>query len=461
MPGRQKDFLKFRIRHKKLIYENFHYSFLNEAINIHFSFLMEDKKEAETTFMRFEPSISLSLRANSKKIKDLNVHALENLIFNMGMVELISYWKVACPSEVIIKPFHLDPNQINFWKKLYWNGLGEFFYVNGIETSISDFMQIKSESKEELKPFAFHATEKIIVPIGGGKDSAVSLELLKDASLELLPFIINPREASLNTVKQAGLSDANLLLANRQIHPTLLKLNEQGYLNGHTPFSAMLAFSSLLQAYLSGSKYIALSNESSANEPSVAGSHVNHQYSKSFEFESDFRDYYKKYITKGIEYFSFLRPLSELQIACLFAKLESHHYSFRSCNVGSKKDEWCCNCPKCLFTYIMLAPFLPENELNKMIGENLIIKPSLQNSLKELRGLTKVKPFECVGTVDEVNLALYQAITNNAYARSQSTDLQDDTFDQIHFNIALKDWNREHFLPEFLEILLKARLGQC
>lgn len=460
MSGRQKDFYKFRVRHKKFIYENFYYSFLNESINIRFTFLMEEIKEGETSFIRFEPSISLSLQATSK-IKDLNVQALENLIFNMGMVELISYWKVACPKEVIIKPFHLDKDQIEFWKKLYWNGLGEFFYVNEIETSLQEFMQIHSESHLELKPFTFQPQQKIIIPIGGGKDSAVSLELIKETSIELLPFIINPREAGLNTVKQAGLSDSNLLLASRQIHPVLLKLNDQGYLNGHTPFSAMLAFSSLLQAYLSDSKYIALSNESSANESSVAGSYVNHQYSKSFEFESDFRNYYKKYITNDIEYFSFLRPLSELQIACLFAKLKKHHYSFRSCNVGSKKDEWCCNCPKCLFTYIMLAPFLPEKELNKMIGENLIIKSSLQKSLKELRGLTKAKPFECVGTVDEVNLALYQAMTKNEYPKPHNTDLQYDTLDQTDFNNALNDWNGEHFLPEFLEILLKEKITQC
>ena len=460
MSGRQKDYLKYREAHDKFIYENFSYSIKDETINIRFEFILESNSPEEFPLVTFQPKLQIPLNPSSN-IEKLKPQLLDNLIFHMGMVELISYWKAACSPEIIIKPFYLDENQIRFWKKLYWNGLGEFFYINRIDTTLEEFVHIKSETSNSLETISLETEQKIIVPIGGGKDSAVSLELLKDSSFELFPFIINPRGASLNTVKQAGLSEENLLLAKRSIDPTLLKLNEQGYLNGHTPFSAMLAFTTLLQAYITNAKYIALSNESSANEPSVANSFVNHQYSKTFEFESDFRTYYKKYICTAIEYFSFLRPLSELQIACLFAKFDKHHYSFRSCNVGSKTDSWCGNCPKCQFTYLMLAPFLKEDKLNTMLGENLIVKPALKKSLEELRGLTEVKPFECVGTVDEVNLALHQALNNNAYPKPEHTKLQlDESYNQLFAN-ALKDWDPEHFLPERLEILLKQKLSAC
>jgi len=460
MSSRQKDYLYFREIHDKFIYEKYSYSINDKEINISFNFILESNSPKELTPVVFSPKLQIPLISFSD-IDKLNPQLLDNLIFHMGMVELISYWKAACPSVLIIKPLHLNDEQISFWKKLYWNGLGEFFYVNGIDTSLEEFVQIQSDSSNSIETVSIATESKILIPIGGGKDSAVSLELLKDTSLELFPFIINPRGASLNTVKQAELSKKNLLLAKRSIDPTLLKLNKQGYLNGHTPFSAMLAFTTLLQAYVAKAKYIALSNESSANEPSVADSHVNHQYSKTFEFESDFRAYYKKYITTDIEYFSFLRPLSELQIACLFSKSENHHFSFRSCNVGSKTDSWCGNCPKCQFTYIMLAPFLPEKKLNAMLGENLIIKPSLEKSLAELRGLTKVKPFECVGTVDEVNLALNQAFSNNNYPKPDTfKGLVFDENKQLFTN-ALKDWNPEHFLPKSLEKLLKEKLSLC
>ena len=460
MSNRQIDYLKYRETHPKFIYENFHYSVENKAINIHFEFLLESNSPKEFPNVKFEPRLQLPLDTASLN-DNLKPFALDNLVFHMGMVELISYWKAACPSILIIKPFYLNYEQISFWKKLYWNGLGEFFYVNGIDTTMQDFMHIQSVSNKSLEKISLQTEQKILIPIGGGKDSAVSLELLKDSNFDLYPFIINPRGASLNTIKQAGIPNEYQYLAKRSIDPALIKLNEKGYLNGHTPFSAMLAFTTLLQAYLLQVKFIALSNESSANEPSVADSHVNHQYSKTFEFESDFRAYYKSYITKDIEYFSFLRPLSELQIACLFSKSENHHYSFRSCNVGSKTDSWCCNCPKCQFTYIMLAPFLPEKKLNAMLGENLIVKPSLKKSLKELRGLTEVKPFECVGTVDEVNLALNQAFSNNNYPKPDA--FKGETLDDNKqlFTNALKDWNHDHFLPESLEKLLKEKLSLC
>lgn len=237
MSNRQKDYLKYRKIHSRLIYESFSYSIDNKVINIRFEFLLESFSPKKLPIVRFEPSLQLPLNS-SNNIDKLRPQALENLIFHMGMVELISYWKAACPSVIIIKPFLLNKDQIKFWKKLYWNGLGEFFYVNGIETNLQEFVHIQSESSKRLETISLHTEQKIIVPIGGGKDSAVSLEILKESPFELLPFIINPRGASLNTVKQAGISEENLLLAKRNIDPTLIKLNEQGYLNGHTPFSA-------------------------------------------------------------------------------------------------------------------------------------------------------------------------------------------------------------------------------
>jgi hypothetical protein len=71
-------------------------------------------------------------------------------------------------------------------------------------------------------------------------------------------------------------------------------------------------------AYLTNRKYIVLSNEGSANEPTVIGTNINHQYSKTYEFECDFYQYTKKYFNIDIKYFSLLRPIKEIQIAYLF-----------------------------------------------------------------------------------------------------------------------------------------------
>jgi hypothetical protein len=174
----------------------------------------------------------------------------------------------------------------------------------------------------------------------------------------------------------------------------------------------LLAFVTLLPAALSGIKHIALSNEASANESTVPGSKINHQYSKSLEFENDFRNYVKKYISREVNYFSFLRPLSELQIAALFARFNGHHWSFRSCNVGSKKDVWWGSCPKCVFTRIILGPFLEQEQLRRIFGKELLDDDRLKHYFDELTGKIEVKPFECVGTPREVSLALSKIKSN-------------------------------------------------
>jgi len=169
-------------------------------------------------------------------------------------------------------------------------------------------------------------------------------------------------------------------------------------------------------AYLYNMKFIVLSNESSANEASVKGTNVNHQYSKSYEFEKDFDEYTKKYFSKDINYFSLLRPLNELQIISIFTKYPKYFKTFISCNDGGKRknigisDGWCLNCAKCLFIYILMSYFLPKETMIEIFGEDILDKESMLNDFKDLIGITESKPFECVGMVDEINFVLQNKV---------------------------------------------------
>lgn len=383
--------------YKTFEYEAYTITETDEEIHLAYSFYVPG-------LARFSPTWTFK-----KTEVDINTRNFREMVFSLGMVELISYWKIACPREVIIKAGRLDEWQMAWWKDQYYNGLGEFFYTNGIELDPIGFMNITSTGKAilgEEKPCP--QGKKVMIPIGGGKDSAVSLEVAKKTGYEREAYIINPRGATVNTVKAGNIEKT--VVASRTLDKEMLRLNKEGYLNGHTPFSAIVAFSSLIAAYLNGDSYIALSNESSANESTVKDSTVNHQYSKSFKFEKDFGEYENRYIKSDIKYFSLLRPLSEYQIAGLFARYKQYHRIFRSCNVGSKEDIWCGHCPKCLFVFIILMPFLKYEEIVDIFGRDMLDDGEMKEDFYKLLGLRDEKPFECVGSRQEINTAVYEGI---------------------------------------------------
>jgi len=402
------------------------------TLRLSFDFNLDDR-------YHFHPTLEISSRPFFRW-NSISEEQMQSLAFQIGMTELVSYWKIACPKKVVLKPFSLSKDQKAFWKKLYYNGLGEFLYLNSIVVTETELMEIESEGDKTFEKVGIQLEEKTLVPVGGGKDSVVTLECLRD-KMSVIPLIVNPRGATLNCVKTAGYNDDQFIVVNRTLDSTMLQLNAEGYLNGHTPFSALLAFIGILVAFGSCSKYIALSNENSANESTVPGTNINHQYSKSIEFESDFRNYVAENLNNDVQYFSFLRPLSELQIAKLFSKCEAYHPVFRSCNAGSKTDSWCGHCPKCLFTWIILSPFLSKEKLISIFGKDLMADDSLRPVYEELNGTAAVKPFECVGTVEEVR-ACMEAVKGNRKA-----------VDEI-----LGRFNTNHFLPTKFEQNLKSKL---
>lgn len=398
-------FKQLRNKYNTFVYEGFSIvNNLENEIKIKYKFTIEG-------LTSFEPEIKIlkkNLDINEKLIQNCN-----NAIFHIGLIELISYWKCTCSPNVIIKAGYLNNEQIDWFKKLYFYGLGELFFTNGIHTNINDFMNIRCESTKVYEDYSNEKNDGYLIPIGGGKDSCVTLECLKNQK-DNYCLIINPKPVTLECARVAGYDENRIVEVKRTIDSRLLDLNKQGFINGHTPFSSLLAFLSYFIADIIGKKYVALSNESSANESNVQGEKINHQYSKSFEFENDFRKYYNKYLKRNVEYFSFLRPLNELQIAMAFSKFEKYHTIFKSCNVGSKGAEWkwCCNCPKCLFVYIILSPFLYKQRLINIFEEDLFKREDLLKTFVELTGNGETKPFECVGTYEEVCFALSKTIAD-------------------------------------------------
>lgn len=462
----QNKFILLREKHPVFTYEKYEIADLGDRLAITYFFhLGED--------ILFTPT--WEFRKKHTEINYENEEIVRNLAFWLGLVELISYWKCACPPLVKIQAGYINREQIDWWKQQYFLGLGEFFYTNGIETDIEAFMQVEVTCTAEDNPDTAAKNFRTVfeksgclIPIGGGKDSVVTLELLNDRKSSNLCFMINKKEASERCAEAAGYNDDEVLIVNRTLDKKLLELNKEGYLNGHTPFSAIVAFSSVLAAYLYDKRYVVLSNESSANESTVEGTMVNHQYSKSFKFEKDFTEYELQYVGSGVHYFSLLRPFSELQIAKYFAKHGKYYEIFRSCNVGSKTDRWCGHCPKCLFVYIILSPFIALPRLREIFGADMLEDETMIPIFEKLIGLVPEKPFECVGTCDEANTAVCMTIDRLLSGNEKLPALYRYYQEKGLFaknkreeNPYIKYYNEENQVPEeFIERLKALMLGE-
>lgn len=456
------NFIRLRQQHPRFIYRKYSISMDKSELRFRFRF------EIEPTIF-FEPEIVLT-GVDQQRISRLDPAVLNNIAFHLGLIESLSYWKATCSPEFVIEAGCLSSDQVDWWSDLLIKGLGEFFFRNEIDFTIPNLVTFRLTQRDPAEFARYDQNlnaSRFLIPVGGGKDSAVSCELLKEAGGELTGWVLNPTPAVSRVIAASGI--ARSIVVTRTIDPTLLKLNAVGYLNGHTPFSAYLAFAASACAIVFDHRWIAISNERSSNEgnASFMGNVVNHQYSKSFAFEQRFRSYVANYLASDLDYFSLLRPLYELQIARVFARFPRHFPVFRSCNRGQKADVWCCSCPKCLFAYTILCPFLDDAVLRAIFSENVFEREELVDTALEMVEPDAVKPFECVGTREETLVALYlccekarahgqqmpvvlQAVERRVLARE--ADLAART------QAILSAWNEEHALPENLEQLLKAAL---
>ncbi len=397
-----------RKKYPKFIFESFDFKLKPKGLKISFDFKIEPN-------IKFHPEILIE-GIRQKEVKRVGERALGNLIFNLGLIEILSYWKSTCSPEIEILTGSLTKEQIKWWKNLILKGMGQFFYENKIDFR-KKFIKIEAKGekreifKKNLDP------DKILVPVGGGKDSVVTVEYLKMMGKKLILFSLNPQAPHKKVIKISKIKEK--VFVKRKIDKKLLELNKKGFLNGHTPFTAYLSFLSVLVACLKGCKFIAFSNEKSAEEGNLKylGRIINHQYSKTKDFERKFREYTKKYLAKKLEYFSLLRDLYEIEISALFSQFPQYFDAFLSCNEafktysGKKRPikKWCGKCPKCLFVFTCLYPFI-GNRIIKIFKKNLFEKKSLLPLMLQLIGKRKFKPFECVGTKKESFLAFKMSL---------------------------------------------------
>jgi len=368
----------------------------------------------------------------------------------------VSYFKLLAPLHIEVE-FPLSDLGRDYALDIYSNGLGEFYARN----NLSHFGKIEIDAARDARkgrPSPL-LKDRALLPIGGGKDSLVSVQLLEAAGLDYTPFAVNPKGPILGSVERTGKTP---LYVTRTLDPEMIRLGkEPGYLNGHVPSTAINSMIAALTALLFSFNRIILSNERSASEGNVVhdGREVNHQYSKSLDFEGRIAAVMGEATGGALGYFSLLRPYSEARIAKLFTRQTRFDHVFSSCNRNFKLSGhdgplWCGECPKCHFTFLILAPVMEKARLLGIFGHNLLDKPTNEHAYRELTGLAGQKPWECVGEIEEAAACLY-ALTGQPEWDSAAvvSALRDDLLKQYgrpRLVAALNDLmvdSSEHHIP--------------
>ena len=335
--------------------------------------------------------------------------AVEQAVRLLHLITGVSYYKAAVPNEIRIEGYAIDAATAVLMEQVYVHGLGEFAYRNGL--SLHGRVRFPVAAQAPAPAAAAGLREHALVAIGGGKDSLVSIEALRGAGVDQTVTWIGGSQLIAACAARTGLPTLNI---GRALAPELFEYNRQGAWNGHIPVTAINSAIMVLAALLHGVDQVVFSNERSASYGSMipGTGEVNHQWSKGWAFESAFGAYVQSHVAADLQYYSLLRPLSELAVARQFARTDHYDAHFSSCNrnfhlLGERPtNRWCGVCPKCHFVFLALAPFMPKPRLVGIFGRNLLDDANQTGGFDALLEYQDHKPFECVGEGQESRAAM-------------------------------------------------------
>jgi len=414
--------------------------------------------------------------------------AFEAALDLMHLIVGVSYYKAGVPPEIVIEGRPIDAATAAFLNEVYLHGLAEFGYQNKLDLrgrirfpaakidmdsrwrGNDGTAESPAQRDEASGAAAVSATDSVLrrtlVPIGGGKDSLVSVEMLKGVHEPATAVWIGDSALIAACAARTGLPTLNI---SRRLAPELFEYNRIGAWNGHIPVTAINSAILLCAALLYGHDAIAFSNERSASAATLEydGQQINHQWSKSLTFERDLRAHMATHIAADLDYFSLLRPLSELAVTREFARHTQYDDVFSSCNRNFRirgerpADRWCGQCPKCHFVFLALAPFVAKPRLLAIFGRNLLDDRALAAGFDALLEYREHRPFECVGEGRESRAAM-QALTQRPEWREDAlvARFADEIAPQLNLGeLALEPLllpSGQHFVPPRLQSRLHA-----
>jgi len=144
-----------------------------------FSYGLDGMRFTETLGLPACADVAASQSASFLKLLDLTAIVLG-----------VSYFKLKAPFEIAAPNIALTEAERAFAIDVYENGLGEFYARNQLQR----FGRLVLHSPHDVKTItAPDLPDRTLLPIGGGKDSLVSVDLLSHTGVQFSPFAVNPK----------------------------------------------------------------------------------------------------------------------------------------------------------------------------------------------------------------------------------------------------------------------------
>lgn len=397
------------------------------------------------------------------RVSDDDRRRVDGILTLLHVLAGVSYYKTAVPPSIECEP--LPPAAAKLLEAIYSEGLGEFAFTNELDALPNPAFPVLRTEIPTPEP---KSLERVLVPIGGGKDSAVALEIVRKSGLDLSLFSVGDAGPISRTAAVAKLPH---LIVRRKLDPMIGELNRAGALNGHVPITAIVSCVAILTAALHRFDAVAMANERSASKGNVSwgGIDVNHQFSKSIRAEKMMRSALAE-LGAGVDYFSILRPASELGIAKAFTQMTEYHQAFSSCNTNFRLDgsvpsaQWCCDCPKCRFVFLVMAPFSEPAHMREIFGSDMLEDESQFEGFALLTATGGFKPFECVGEEVESKAAIGMLAADPRWrdhrnVRRLAEHVLNGSADEETLAVKALALSDEHFVPPEIMASVRAVLG--
>ena len=310
---------------KTFIYKSFNIDSTNGAFHISYEYEIP----GQVTFKHY-----IDIPKKEFKFRPTNSNLIQCLVFNIGMIVMFDYWILDSTHNINIECCSLDDNQINWWKEYCLSAFNK-----EIELSCDKDKHIPIEKIiYDDNDFSGY-----VVSIDN-QSACVTLETLNLDRESDFCLIINPTSTSKVLASISGFNDNNIIEVTQIYDEKLIKKNNHNE-------SQLIAFVGYFLSFLLSKKYVAVSNQSYSKT-----------FGRSLDFENRFRTYADKYLPTPIEYFSYLRPLNNLQVLCTFAKLQKYHPLYNSHkNLNLKLDSQVK--PKIAASKFKSSYYIKENNL--------------------------------------------------------------------------------------------------